>query len=180
MPSPWPSPHPVLVAYFAWNFGQWSKGDIMADNDKIMGIIARDKYVKTTYTLLMVATAGGLLLALLGLIGILLPLGIIFNLLGFAGLILALVGVFLYKGEFSSLDQSHLIYIAILFAAFFILMIIVNAGFYTSLILMMLVTVLVDAAYLLFLFTGFNSWKHGRTITKDNIKAEVQLALKRA
>lgn len=152
----------------------------MADGDKIMGLIAREKYVKTTYNLLIISAIGSVVLALLGVIGILLPLGVIFSLLGFAGLILALIGVFLYKGEFSALDQSHLIYISVLFAALFILMIIVNSGFYASIKLLMLVSSLVNAAFLVLLYTGYNSWKHGRTITKDNIKSEVQLALKRA
>ena len=149
-------------------------------NDSIMGFIPKNKYVEYTYYLLLVGAAGGLLLSLLGIMGILIPLGGLFQLAGLIGLILALLGFFVFKKDFSSLDQSHLLYLAVVFGVFFVISIVIGVSLFMSLILLYAVTFLIGAIYLLILWTGFNSWKHGRTVTKDNIKSEIQLALKRS
>ena len=149
-------------------------------NDKIMGFIPKDQYVKITYYLLLASSAGGLVLSLLAVVGILIPLGPLFNLAGLIGLILALLGFFVFKSEFSALDQSHLMYLSVIIAVFFLAGLILGASFVFVPTMMYLVMLLIAVVQLIMVFTGYNSWKHGRTITKDNVKGEVQLALKRS
>ena len=124
----------------------------MSDSNTIMGFIPKDQYVKYTYYLLLASSLGGLVLTLFGLLGIIIPLSPLFGLAGLCGLILALIGFFFFKEEFSALVPT----------------------------LMFLVTFLVGAAQLIMIWTGYNSWSRGRSITKDNVKSEVQLALKRS
>lgn len=149
-----------------------------ADN-KILGIVPKDQYVKYTYFLLLAAGAGGLLLSVLALIGVIIPIGGLFQLAGIVGLIMALLGVAVYPNEFSTHDKSHLIYIAIVVGAFIVVSIVIGASFFQVAALATTIVVLVSAFELLLLFTGYNSWAHARTVTKENIKGEVQLALKR-
>jgi len=152
----------------------------MADADKLMGFMPKDKYVKISYALILGGCALGALIAVLALVGVVLPFGGIAMLLGVAGLVLALLGVFMFKAEFSALDQNHLIYIAVAYAVFFITAQILLSALAVNFTLVFLVAILLNAFGLLLFFTGFNSWSHGRTITKDNIKSEIQLATKRA
>lgn len=148
--------------------------------NNIMGFIPKNKYVQITYWLLLAASAGGVVLSLLSLVGIIIPLGGLFTLCGLAALVLALLGYFAFKSEFSAHDQSHLMYLAILFGVFFLVGMIVASSFFAAPMMFYAVSTLIGMVQLLLVFTGFNSWKHSRTITKDNIKSEVQLALKRA
>jgi hypothetical protein len=151
----------------------------MSDADKIMGFIPKDQYVKYTYYLLLASSIGAAVLTLLGLIGIHIPLMQLFGLAGIAGLILALIGFFVFKEEFSALDQSHLLYICIIIAVFFLAGLILGQAFALVTYLMLLVSLLVFVAQLIMVWTGYNSWSHGRSITKSNVKSEVQQALKR-
>ncbi|HEU4838483.1 MAG TPA: hypothetical protein VFS88_03625 [Micavibrio sp.] len=151
----------------------------MSDADKIMGFIPKDQYVKYTYYLLLASSIGAAVLTLLGLIGIHIPLMQLFGLAGIAGLILALIGFFIFKEEFSALDQSHLLYICIIIAVFFLAGLILGQAFALVTYLMLLVSLLVFVAQLIMVWTGYNSWSHGRSITKSNVKSEVQQALKR-
>ncbi len=152
----------------------------MSDTDTILGFIPKNKYVQITYWLLLAGAAGGLALSLLALIGMIVPLGGIFTLCGLAGLVLALAGFFLFKPDFATLDQSHLMYMLIVFAVFFVIGMIVGSSFFAMPTMMYAVSVLIGAADLLMVWTGYNSWSHGRIITKDNIKSEVQQAIKRS
>ena len=156
------------------------KGEsIMSDTGKIMGFIPKDEYVKYTYYLLLVSSIGAAVLTFLGLINIHIPLFHIFGLAGLAGLILALIGFFIFKEEFSALDQSHLGYLCVLMAVFFLSGLILGQAFALVTYLMLLVSLLVSVAQLIMVWTGYNSWSHGRSITKNNVKSEVQQALKR-
>ncbi len=168
----------ILNEVFANNFKEVSMSE--TTGDKIMGFVPKRSYVKITYLLLLTSTGGSLLLALFGMLGIFLPLGIVFTLVGLVALILALLGVFVFKRKFTPLDQAHLVYLAILFGVFFVVGLIVAASLFSSIGMLSLFSICIGAIQLIMFYTGFNSWIHGRTITKDNIKGEVQLALKRA
>jgi hypothetical protein len=150
-----------------------------APNNKIMGFIPKAEYVKYTYYLLLGATAGGALLSLLALIGIYIPLGQLCQLAMVIGLIMALLGCFVFRPEFSGLDQSHLVYIAVVIGVLFLVGLILSSAVAILVILVHLVTLLIVLAQLVAAWTGYNSWSRGRTITKDNIQSEVQAALKR-
>jgi hypothetical protein len=151
-------------------------------DDKIAGFIPKSKYVQITYTLLMVAAAGSLVMSLLGFAGItlVLTLGKLFSLAGLIGLIMAICGAFVFKGDLSELDGSHMFYVTVMFAVLFILGMVLGTVLGGSFMLAMLIGLVLAGLELVLLFTGFNSWKHGRAVTKENLKGEVQLALKRA
>jgi hypothetical protein len=149
-------------------------------DNKIMGFIPKSRYVQITYYLLLAAVVGGLVLSLLAMIGVIIPLGGLFNLAGLIGLVMALLGFFVFKAEFSALDQSHLLYISVVIGAFIIIGIVIGASLFAAPMLAYMVTFLLACAQVLMVYTGYNSWKRGRSITKENIKDEVQLAMKRA
>ncbi len=150
----------------------------MSDNT-VLGL-APAKYVKITYILLLVSAGVGALLSLLALVGFISLLGAIGSLAGLVGLIMAVVGWAAYKDSFSSLEIKHLQYVVLVFLGFFIVNVIISSLFMMTLTLSFLLSALLNAAALVLLFTGFNSWQHGRTITKTNLLDEVKLALKRA
>jgi hypothetical protein len=149
-------------------------------SDTIAGFIPKSKYAFITYMLLLVAAAGGLILTVLGLAGIYLPLGRIVSLAGVVGLIMALLGAFLFNKDLPELDRSHMLYVSIVFAVLYIAGMVLGKMLGGSLTLALLVALLIVGAEFVLIFTGYNSWKHGRAMTKDNISGEVKLALKRA
>ena len=144
----------------------------------IMGFIPKSKYLQIAYWLLLIAAIGGPILTLLLMLGVYIPLGALVTLCGLASLVMALAGYFLFKQEFSALEQNHLLYMAIIYGVFFVITLVLSQSYYVAGI--NVVFMLVGLAYALMAWTGFNSWKHGRTITKDNIKSEIQLATKRS
>lgn len=150
--------------------------------EKILGFVPREKYVQITYYLLLAASGVSFLTILLLLIGVFFPLAGIANLAGLAGLILGLVGYFGYKDRFNGLEQSHLLYLCILFGVFFVMGLILGAAFAFIFALMAIVMVVFNGLQLILIFTGFNAYSHGRSIVveKENILTEVKLALKRA
>ncbi len=148
--------------------------------DQIMGFIPKNKYVEITYWMLLVSTGGGLLLTLLALAGFPVGLGNLLSVIGFLGLLMAVLGIFVFKEEFSALDQAHLKYLGVLFIIFFVLGLFLGAALAIVMFLMLIVMLSVSAIQFLLFFTGYNSWKHGRTITKDNLKSEIKLALSRS
>jgi len=150
-----------------------------SSND-ILGFIPKNKYVLYTYLAVLISSGVGLLSALMSIVTIYSPLGGLVGLIGLIGLVMAVLGLFMFKEEFPPLDQAHLAYLCVLFGLFFIIGSTIVYSFMFSPVLSSLVSIIISGAEFLLIFTGFNSWKHGRTITKDNIKSEVQLAMKRS
>jgi len=149
-------------------------------DDKILGFIPKEKYVLIVYYLLLAAAGIGLISTVFAMLGVGLPLGGLANLAGIIALILALVGYFGFRESFGALDQGHLLYLCVLFGVFFVIGLVLGSALYMSPVLLYLVMVPLAVLQLLMYFTGFNSYKHGRTVTKSNVKDEVKLALRRA
>lgn len=150
-----------------------------ASNDKIMGIVPKDRYMYFTYMFLLVAAAGNALFSVFGLIGIhLASAGYGVMVLGLLALILAIVGLTKHKNDFSALEHAHFKYIGFLFIAFFIINIVFGSLYGISFFLGYLCTIILGLAQAVLVWTGYNAWQGGRVITKDNIKSEVQIALK--
>lgn len=154
------------------------------DNDKIMGIVPRDKYVRITYTLVLVASVIGFVNMLLFAAGGFLPfggIGAIGGLASLTALILGLVGFFGFKDSFSALDQNHLQFICVFFAIFFVFGAILNSALAFVFILWLLVMLALNLAQLLIFYAGFNAHRQGRAmiLTKDGVLAEVRRAVKR-
>lgn len=157
------------------------KGENMSDtsNDKLLGFIPKVRYTYFTYMLVLSGVGLGALSTLLIMVGIYTPLGNIATLLGLAGIVLALLGAFLYKDDFSALDRSHFIYVAIVYAATWLAAVFFGSAlyFFPPLAMVVMLTLALIAAVLV--YTGYTSWQGGRTITKDNLKDEVKIALRR-
>lgn len=151
----------------------------MSDDNAIMGFIPKNDYVRYAYYLLLGASALGLLLSLFALMGIGMPFQGLVTIANVLGLVMALLGYFVFKSEFSTLDQSHLLYLSVLIGIFFIVGIILGSIIMTAVFVGLALVLLVSFAQLLLLWTGYNSWSHGRSVTKENIQSEIQLALKR-
>jgi hypothetical protein len=148
--------------------------------DTIAGFIPKSKYALIAYALVLIAAAGGLITTLLAMAGIYLPLGRILSICGIVGLIMALLGAFLFNKDLPELDRSHMLYISIVFAALYIIGMVLGNMLSGSIMLALLIALFIAGAEFVLLFTGFNSWKHGRAMTKDNIGSEAKLAIKRA
>ena len=148
-------------------------------DDKIMGFIPKSKYVMITYYLLLASCVGSLVISLIAIVGLVIPLGNLFALAGLIGLILALLGYFIFKNDFSMHDQSHLLYICIMAGVFILIGAILGASLVLVPTAAFMITFLISAAQAILIYTGYNSWKHSRTITKENIESEIRLALKR-
>jgi hypothetical protein len=133
-----------------------SAESLVSADGKIMGFIPAGKYVTVIYVLMHISAV----------IAVVMPLSII----GFIGLVLALLGLFVFKQRLSILDLNHLPAICFVYAAAFVLSLLVMG----SGLLQVVVALLQLALY----YVGFNSYRHARTIGVDNIKAEAQLALK--
>lgn len=150
----------------------------MSEN-KVLGLEPA-KYVKIAYILLLVSSAIGVLTSLMALVGIFTVLGGIASLAGIIGLLMAVIGWAGFKDSFSGLGLNHLKYIVILFLAFLVIGIIVGAIFLMSPVALYGASLVMGAIQLVLVYTGYNSWGRGRSITKDNLKDEVRAALNRA
>ncbi len=153
----------------------------MSDNteQKILGIIPKSRYVHFAYMFLLVSAAGNVFYSLLAIVGLSFEsatYGVM--VLGLLSLILAAVGLTKEKAEFTELEHAHFKYMAFLFVAFFVIYILGGAFYGIAYFIGYLVTALIGAAQSVLVWTGYNSWQGGRVITKENIKSEVQIALK--
>lgn len=146
---------------------------------KVIGLEPQ-KYVKITYILLIVSSGVGALMSVLAMLGVLSLLGGIASLAGLIGLIMAVVGWAGFKESFSSLEIQHLKYIVMVFLGFLVINVVISAIIPMTLTHSFILSAILNTAALALLFTGYNSWSHGRTVTKDTIKGEFQAALKRA
>lgn len=151
----------------------------LENDDKIMGFVPKDKYVLYTYYLILTSSVIGLVTYLFSLVGIVLPLGGINALISLAALLMGLIGYFGFREKFGSLEQNHLLYICALFGIFFVAGLILGAALVAIPLMFSLVMIIFAIAQMALFFTGYNSYTHGRMVSKDNVKDELQLALKR-
>lgn len=149
------------------------------DGNKVLGL-APAQYVKIAYLLVVISSGVGVLLSLLALANIFLSIGALTNLLGFIGLLMAVVGWAAFKDKFAPLEVSHLQFIVLMFVLFLLIGLLVGAILLPAPNILFLVSLLLGIVQFVLIFTGFNSWSHGRIVTKDNVQNEVKLALKRA
>lgn len=148
----------------------------MSDN-KVLGLEPA-KYVKIAYILLLVSTGVGLLTSLMAMAGIFTGLGVVANLAGIIGLLMAVIGWVGFKDKFSALDINHQQYIVVLFVAFLLLGIVVGAIFLMSPVALYGASLAFGILQFWLIVTGYNSWGKGRALSKENIREEMQRALK--
>jgi hypothetical protein len=152
--------------------------------DTILGFIPKDKYVRFTYTLVLVASVISFINMLLFLVGGFVPfggIGSIGALAGLAALVMAVLGLFMFKDSFSELDQNHLQFLCVFFAIFFVLGAILNSALAFFVILWLIVMIAFSAAQLLVFYAGFNAHRQGRVMVldKDGVISEVKRAMAR-
>ena len=150
-----------------------------ASNEKLLGFIPKERYVHFAYMFLLIMGAGNALYALLAIIGLQMESAVpAVTMLGLMSVILAAVGLTKHKADFTELDHAHFKYMAAIFLAFMVLNLIGGGVYAIAYVLGFLVTAALGAAQAVLVWTGYNSWQGGRVITKDNIKAEIQTAIK--
>jgi hypothetical protein len=148
--------------------------------DKIMGFIPKTRYTYFMYMLTLSGVGIGAVLAILGLVGVYIPpLNSIATILGLCGLVLALLGAFVFRADFSELDYSHFLYVSIVWAITWFAAVFLGSALAFVWVLAQVAVVVISLAAAVLIYTGYNSWKSGRTITKDNLQSEVRIALKR-
>lgn len=149
------------------------------EGNKVLGLDPA-QYVKIAYLLVVISSGAGVLLSLLAMANIFLGIGALTNLLGFVGLLMAVIGWAAFKEKFASLEVSHLQFIVLMFVLFLLVGLLVGAFLFGAPSLLYVVSLLLGIVQFVLIFTGFNSWNHGRIVTKANVQDEVKLALKRA
>lgn len=164
-----------------------------AQDEKIMGIVPKARYMYFAYMFLLVSAAGNALFSVFGILGFAPDsAAVAVTALGLLAVILAAVGLTKHKDDFTALDHAHFKYIAAMFLAFLVLNLLFAAMFQAFLVLNLLFGGVYGISYALgylctialgllqavLVWTGYNSWQGGRVVTKDNIKSEVQIAIK--
>lgn len=150
-----------------------------ASNEKLLGIVPKEKYVHFAYMFLLISAAGNVLYSLLSIIGITFasatPALIVLGLMSTA---LAAVGLTKHKADFTATDHAHFKYMILLFVSFFFIYLIAGGVYAIAYFLGYLVTAAIGAVQAVLAWTGYNSWQGGRIITKDNIRGEIETAIK--
>lgn len=150
-----------------------------ASNEKLLGVIPKEKYVHFTYMFLLISAAGNVLYSLLAIVGISFASATpALILLGLGACALATVGLTKHKRDFTATDHAHFQYIIILFVGFFFVYLIGASVYGIAYFLGYLVTASIGAVQSVLTWTGYNSWQGGRVITKGNIRGEIETAIK--
>lgn len=149
------------------------------NEEKIMGIVPKARYMYFAYMFLLVSAAGNALFSVFGILGFAPDsAAVAVTALGLLAVILAAVGLTKHKDDFTALEHAHFKYIAAMFLAFLVLNVLFGGVYGISYLLGYLCTIALGLLQAVLVWTGYNSWQGGRVITKDNIKAEIQEAIK--
>lgn len=122
----------------------------------IMGYIPPEQYTRYSYILALSGAAAGLLLP---------PLAVV----ALAGFVLALLGLTVFRPRLQALDVQHLGLLCLIFVAAMLLLFLTRGTF---------LFLLVALAQIVCFYVGFNSYRHGRIVTMQNVKGEFLMALK--
>ena len=149
------------------------------NDEKIMGIVPKARYMYFAYMFLLVSAAGNAFYSLLSIVGLRMEsAGYAVMILGLLAAVLAGIGLTKNKADFSELDHAHFKFIIFLFVVFFVINILGGGVYALSYTLGYIVTAMIGALNAVLAWTGYNSWQAGRVLTKENIKGEVQIAIK--
>jgi hypothetical protein len=123
---------------------------------EIMGFIPPAQYARYSYILVLSGAVAGLILTPLAVVAV-------------TGVALALLGLTVFRPRLNALDTRHLGFLCLVFAAATLLLFIARGTFFF---------LLAALAQIAFFYVGFNSYRHGRIVTAQNLKAEFLMALK--
>lgn len=140
--------------------------------NKILGV-SKGKYLKTTYTLLMVSAVFGVLSSLLGLLGISLMISGIASVIGIAGLVFVLVGFYAFSEHFSDVELSHFKYMGFVFLGSVVAGLVVVFVLGKVTILFNLAIVLLNIAALAFMYVGYTIFLQRAEVTKETVMKEL-------
>ncbi|HPD83687.1 MAG: hypothetical protein R3D88_00675 [Alphaproteobacteria bacterium] len=149
-----------------------------SSNNKVIGIEIA-KYAKICYILILIAAGYGLLTNIAGLAAVYLPGGFMTGLLGITGVVLALLGLFVFKDSFGSVDLSHFRFIGVMFVAFFLIYaVVVNAlakfGF-----IGLLIIILISVTQVALFYAGFKTHGAGQEASRASIEGTLRSLIKR-
>ena len=142
-------------------------------DEKIFGI-PQNQFVKICYLLVLASSGFAVLSNFVGLAGIFMPGGVLFAILGLGGLALTLIGWQAYSSKFSANDNTHFKYLAILFAAFFVIYFILSNALGWFGFIGALIALLIPIAQFACLYTGLSLWKAGKEANKENLMSEFE------
>jgi hypothetical protein len=123
---------------------------------EIMGFIPPGQYARYSYILVLSGAVAGLILTPLAIVAV-------------AGFALALLGLSVFRPRLDALDTHHLGLLCLIFAAAALLLFITRGSF---------LFLLAALAQIACFYVGFNSYRHGRIITAQNLKGEFLMAVK--
>lgn len=123
---------------------------------EIMGFIPPGRYTRYSYILALSGAAAGLILS---------PLAVV----ALAGFVLALLGLTVFRPRLNALDAPHLGLLCLIFVAATLLLFVTRGTF---------LFLLAALAQIVCFYVGFNSYRHGRIVTTQNLKGEFLMALK--
>lgn len=144
----------IVVRFAAGKTGDNNAGE--TETGEIMGFVPPGQYARYGYILVLSGAVAGLILA---------PLAIV----ALAGFVLALLGLTVFRRRLNALDTHHLGLICLVFAVATTLMLLTRGTFF------FLLSALAQIACF---YVGFNSYRHGRMATVQNLKDEFLMALK--
>lgn len=126
------------------------------DSGEILSFIPPAQYARYSYILALGGAVAGLILT---------PLAVV----ALAGFALALLGLTVYRDRLNELDARHLGLICLIFAAAGLLLWVTRGTF---------LFLLAALAQITCFYVAFNSYRHGRVVTTNNLKDELLAALK--
>jgi hypothetical protein len=121
-----------------------------------MGFIPPGQYARYSYILVLSGAVAGLILTPLAIVAV-------------AGFVLALLGLTVFRPRLNALDTHHLGLLCLVFAGATLLMLVTRGTF---------LFLLAAFAQIACFYAGFNSYRHGRTVTAQNLKGEFLMALR--
>lgn len=135
--------------------GEPASGDADAANGEILSFIPPGQFARYSYILALSGAVAGL---------IVMPLAIV----GLGGFVLGFLGLTVYRPRLNALDVHHLGLLCLVFTAAGLLLYLTSGTF------LFLLAALVQIGCL---YVGFNSYRHGRIVTLQNLKTETLDAL---
>lgn len=126
------------------------------ESGEIMGFIPPGQYARYSYILALSGAVAGLILTPLAIVTV-------------GGFVLAMLGLTVFRPRLEALDSYHLGLLCLVLAAATLLLLITRGSFFF---------LLVALAQIACLHVGYNSYRHGRIVTAQNVKGEFLMALK--
>lgn len=144
-----------------------------ASQPNILGL-KPDKYTKICYIFILIASGFVVVSSLAALIGSYMTIVMGTMFLGLAGLIMCVLGLFVFKEEFSELALSHFKYILLMFISFLVLQLILGPLLSSITVMGPIIMFLISAAQFILFVAGFRTYRAGISASKASITSNLK------